>query len=568
MDPLAFLTDQFNSSKCAIFCGAGISYNSGVPLVQDIKKKILSSLPIDLKDTEVLLNCKMPFELFMECLVENTANPSILDLFALGNPNNNHVWIAELAKKGLLKIVVTTNFDELIESALNTNGVSYQLIYREDQFDSVDWEGSGLKVIKIHGSIHDRLNIAVTIKKVSGRELVHQRNKVIQGLLNNKQTESVLFMGYSCSDIFDISPTIENAPSKKTSIYYLEHDRRRSFPEPFKPVKEKADPNPFVDFSGFMTTAKTEDFVKAMADELLGVKLKDEPRPSITWEPIVEVWLKEVFAANGAEFGYYLVGQLLVSATFFELAISYFEQGLSLAKKSGNDDLHMDFLYALGRSYHGLQTKESIPHALDYLQKGLDRCGDVFPKKKCSMMLSMGIIYMENDDYISSINYYTESFKLARLLSDGIIVGKCIGNIGIALKNIVAKPTPSKLDFLYQVALVLQNISLDVSIDQGDKRSEGRTYGNIATLFSLLDQKPEAIAFEEKALEIAVDLSDVYHQGIWNNNLGEDYMGIDDKKAMKYLRTAAKIFRENKWKKFLKTCNQNIKQLLATRKIK
>ena len=173
MDPLAFLTDQFNSAKCAIFCGAGISYNSGVPLMPDIKKKVLSGLPMNLKDTDELLNCKMPFELFMECLVENTANTSIMDLFALGKPNNNHTWIAELAKKGLLRIVITTNFDELIETALNTAGVRYQLIYRENEFDSVDWESSGLKVVKIHGSIHDRLNIAVTIKKVSGRELVH-----------------------------------------------------------------------------------------------------------------------------------------------------------------------------------------------------------------------------------------------------------------------------------------------------------------------------------------------------------------------------------------------------------
>jgi len=375
-------------------------------------------------------------------------------------------------------------------------------------------------------------------------------------------------MGYSCSDIFDISPTIENAPLKRTSIYYLEHDWRRSFPEPFKPVKEKTEPNPFVDFNGYMTTAKTEDFVKVMADHLLSLKLTDEPRPSITWEPIVENWLKEIFAAKGSEFGYYLAGQLLVNGTYFESAIGYFEQGLILAGKAGNDDLHMDFLYALGRSYHGLQTKQSIPHAINYLQHGLVRCGDAYPKKKCSMLLSMGIIYMENGDYASSISYYTESFKLARSLPDQIIAGKCIGNIAIALKNMVAKPIPPKLDFLYQVSLVLQNISLDVSIEQGDKRSEGRTYGNIATLLSLLDQKPEAITFEEKALEIAVDLSDVYHQGIWNNNLGEDYMGIDDKKPMKYLRTAAKIFRENKWKKFLKTCNQNIKKLLATRKIK
>lgn len=85
-----------------------------------------------------------------------------------------HAGLAELAARGRLTAIVTTNFDRLIEIALNERGVAYQ-VYRNaagfEQLSALAGQSPGsLPIIKIHGSIEDASSLVDTLRqRMAGR---------------------------------------------------------------------------------------------------------------------------------------------------------------------------------------------------------------------------------------------------------------------------------------------------------------------------------------------------------------------------------------------------------------
>ncbi|CPR13154.1 hypothetical protein BN971_04461 [Mycobacterium bohemicum DSM 44277] len=71
-------------------------------------------------------------------------------------PTAAHRAIAELVKSGFVKVVVTTNFDTLIEQALDAAGVAYQRITRSEQISATTpLAHADATVIKVHGDWTD-----------------------------------------------------------------------------------------------------------------------------------------------------------------------------------------------------------------------------------------------------------------------------------------------------------------------------------------------------------------------------------------------------------------------------
>ncbi len=141
-------------SKIAIFAGAGISKDSGLPLADELKKSILSHLIENQEDIEEIKNSKMPFELFVQNL-PNDKNEKIFKIFKYGEPNTNHILIAKLAKLGIIKTILTTNFDLLFEKALKNEGLDFSTCYTNEDFSDVLLENveDSINLFKVHGSI-------------------------------------------------------------------------------------------------------------------------------------------------------------------------------------------------------------------------------------------------------------------------------------------------------------------------------------------------------------------------------------------------------------------------------
>ena len=231
MNSMIKIKDDFS-----VFCGAGISFDSKLPIVTELIKKIIEGISGSIKISEKLFldykNNPTPFESFMEVVLDG--DDSILDLFKIGEPNSNHFFIASLIKEGVISCVYTTNFDCLIEKALSYKGMvvdkDYSVIYDEDGFFN-DKNDALPKIYKVHGSVGDtdrhRKSIRATISSIAKEKLQKSRRKIIRNAFNKENHSSLLVIGYSFSDVFDINDEVlylkEN--DMLSNIFYLDHQQ-------------------------------------------------------------------------------------------------------------------------------------------------------------------------------------------------------------------------------------------------------------------------------------------------------------------------------------------------------
>ena len=133
IDTLLFdLKESIKAEEMVVFCGAGISFHSGLPLANDLVRCVLEKLSVAEEETETIIKSNLPFEAFIETLHENSKVDRIFDIFDLGKPNTNHFLLAKSAKAKYVKTICTTNFDQLIEKAFESEG-----LIRKDDFSNI-----------------------------------------------------------------------------------------------------------------------------------------------------------------------------------------------------------------------------------------------------------------------------------------------------------------------------------------------------------------------------------------------------------------------------------------------
>lgn len=112
-----------------------------------------------------------------------------------------HEALAELAARGRLSAVVTTNFDRLIERAFQARGVAHRVVHDQRGFEKLEGEldlapPGSIPVIKIHGSIEDSESLVDTLKqRLAGRPAPLMKS--LQILLRR---HAWLYLGFSGAD--------------------------------------------------------------------------------------------------------------------------------------------------------------------------------------------------------------------------------------------------------------------------------------------------------------------------------------------------------------------------------
>ena len=496
----------------------------------------------------------------MECIIEHSMNNSIIELFKIGEPNNNHYLIAELIKCNFISTVLTTNFDSFIEICLDKSDVKYNLIYKEEDFDNNILDGD-VKIVKLHGSIHDIKNMSFTIKKVSSKEIISQRKKILNTIFNDPQYSSILFLGYSCSDLFDINPCL-NTIDKKINVLYFNHSSLYGKLLEFQLLDRKSEPNPFLGFKGYNIIGNTDEFLTGLWAKIKLSKIVNKKIKNDEYIKVIDNWINELLDANAnsPSILYYISGQLLNLTSNYTKALEYFNKGYTLTKK--NTNISIDFLHAIGRTYRELQkSDEALEKSEYFLFKGLKESRKLnLKKKECFILLSLGIVFEDKKQHRKAITYYKKSLNIANEISEIEVVSKCLGNMGIVYKNWQAILKNKKRTL--NKSLQYQRQSLEISQNIGDKRSEGRTLGNIGILLSNLNKKKEAIEYYLQALKISIDLSDFLHQGIWNYNIGFDYIDLDKQKAKNYISDAKKIFNSRNLENHVRKCEETLMEII------
>ncbi|UYP44217.1 hypothetical protein NEF87_000502 [Candidatus Lokiarchaeum ossiferum] len=207
------------------FCGAGISIPqpscspSWWTLTEEILEAFFQAIPEDYDiPSDLLLNSserhpEEVFETFAEIL-DDELYPAFKAL-DVGSANGNHIMIAKLAKKGILKACFTTNFDIFLERALKAEGVKYKIVLDNKEYDTVfdqikNLSPSGMQkskntfyLCKLHGTI-DQPNTIISVASAykSAKGFSAPKANVFETFLSHFPC---LFLGYSGWDFLHLN---------------------------------------------------------------------------------------------------------------------------------------------------------------------------------------------------------------------------------------------------------------------------------------------------------------------------------------------------------------------------
>lgn len=164
----------------ALLLGSGVSTGAGMPtgwgVVTDLVRKVAAqedpaTLDDAQTDPEVWWAVHHGEDLGYSSLLQSLAPTAAARQGLLANyfeatdeerdegvktPSKAHVAIAQLVKKGYIKVIITTNFDRLMEQALEAEGVAPQVISRPEAVAGMQsLPHASATVIKLHGDYKD-----------------------------------------------------------------------------------------------------------------------------------------------------------------------------------------------------------------------------------------------------------------------------------------------------------------------------------------------------------------------------------------------------------------------------
>lgn len=202
-----------NENRLVVFVGAGVSKNSGMPLWDELIKKIADKIHYSRcdyckkKDTECnAIKCKRIDDYSFDDYLRIPEYFYDMDRSA-GKKEYYSFIINEMNKKAssnplddlivdmLPHHIITTNFDPLLEKSKSINTKRYLVVKEDKQLLSEQYDHY---ILKMHGSIEDKTSIVLKesdyIEYESNHPLICT---MIKALLIN---HSFLFLGYTLND--------------------------------------------------------------------------------------------------------------------------------------------------------------------------------------------------------------------------------------------------------------------------------------------------------------------------------------------------------------------------------
>jgi tetratricopeptide (TPR) repeat protein len=468
----------FKDGEMAIFAGAGISYDSGLPLANEFKKVILMTLTQNKDDIELIMNSKkMPFELFIQNLPTDVYEKPF-KIFTFGEPNANHILIAKLAKIDKVKTILTTNFDLLFERAMENENVDYVVYYCDEDFSKIDFKNMPdcLRIFKIHGSIENSDSLINTIHKV-GRPLSQKKEVSLNYFFLNGSHNKIMVIGYSCSDIFDINPYLNLLKKEKCKkTIFLEHFTENSFyVTDLNNINEQ---HPFSKFNGLKISCITNSFIQNMWQIFEGdIGGYFNPTSKIKWQTHIKKWAKELkFGQKEA-----ILGQLFYSISNYNKATEYYEKSIEIAKKH---KLYFPIYKCNLELCNIYQKNGHLLDALSYCEKALEATkyfSSELEREYCKSTL--GRIYISLEKHDVAIKYLIESLDYYESKGDELHVAKIYMNLGVCYIDM--EKWRKAADYL--------RMSHDIKAKLGDVQGVSNCYFNLGICFSKMKNYPTAI---------------------------------------------------------------------------
>ncbi len=232
--------DIINEVKCqnvTFFCGAGFSKKSGLPLSYDIIKILAKYLILALdkiniaseneKDEirKIVLSTRL--EKILDAIVRFFGNSGLQFIFKFDSaiPNENHIFLANLVNKALIKNIITLNFDVLIENSILERNKGFKwCLPLANYAENIGNNEDTILIIKPHGTIPIKSqkysnNFLAANLQYSGDRPQNETIVAIEQAYSN--SKCILISGYSDDD-WDIYPILISQKWEK--IYWIEYN--------------------------------------------------------------------------------------------------------------------------------------------------------------------------------------------------------------------------------------------------------------------------------------------------------------------------------------------------------
>lgn len=229
------MSSVFEAEKLVVFVGAGVSalppsdlpdwWGFNTLLLDGAKELVLDGLH-DLPGTTrgriaSLSLDDFPVEAFSELLFDSFAGSSyfpVLGVLDGERPNANHFALVELARRGRLAAIVSTNFDTLIERAFRQLAVPLRVLSGAEDIEGAS-TGGPCTLFKIHGSVAESATLIDTVRQKL-RGLPVAVRQTLEALFHH---HPVLVLGYSGADLSfgDDYLTLRSAAETSPGIAWL-----------------------------------------------------------------------------------------------------------------------------------------------------------------------------------------------------------------------------------------------------------------------------------------------------------------------------------------------------------
>jgi tetratricopeptide (TPR) repeat protein len=525
------------SSDAAVLCGAGISYNSGLPLAIPLERYMLEKI-CDLKGkmnisyVNQILHANIPFEGFIQELAEVVELSSIFDIFKHGNPNSNHFLIAKLAKAGVVREIFTTNFDVLLEKAFEAEGLinnsDYKVLFREEHFENMSLINDNyIRLYKIHGCATDQSSIRATIKSISNRTLYSRRKTVLNHMFSSGKYKNLIVLGYSFSDAFDVCQELLVNPKKKKRIFFVEHSDKFNV-EPLRKVDKKRG-----------LTAYPGCWFKTNIDILLEdiwcralkqATLKRDVYPEF-WRFHVDEWSK-ILSIHNEFLKLLILGRLLIKIHDYKSAIPFFSGAMHI-EEGLKDDFRKGLVYSgLGIAYRNTGNQKKAVYFDSEALKLSNKTGDY--KVRISSLRGIANNLYQRGKYNEAIENYKNALDEAAEYQDRHQESISLQGIGLSYRMLGES----------QKALKYYRMSLGICTEIGDKEGEAINYSNMGVIWEFKNDLEKAREAFEKSLGVSLKLADPKLTSLTYSNLSSFYGNQGNLvKALDYSKKALKIKR-------------------------
>lgn len=531
-----------DDAKLTFLVGAGCSIDAPSCLSDGraANKAIINYTCAKIEAEKILKLKNLRFEQLVEIL-RDKLDPKLKFIDYYGQcdkPNMQHFFLANMITKG--HFVMTVNFDFLIEHALLQSGVKkkkIRVVITEEDFKTNDNPSilydEGIKALfKIHGSTRNMIkdeetrdSLVATIQAFgSGKEgesvfqLEPFKRPLFENISNNR---TLVVMGYSGSDDFDIGPTLKRLKNIVNIIWIdftPDDDGSEKIYEisesMVQETKELDKVNQILVGIYRMHNARHVYRVNANTTRLIRTITKIKQKPSSeSFTITVKDWLEDEVDAPSQKMQYYIPYHIYYNFSMYDDAMRCLEEIINIAEKNKNQFSQSVALSNIGAIY---QLQGNYQEALKRFEEALIIFKQLkYLEEEAGCLNNIGGIYSEQGDFPKALKLFEKALEIMKNLKNFSGESTCLNNIAV-----IHHKQGNYLDALKKYEKVLL-----INEQLGDLLGKALILNNIGEIYRLQGKFLEALKRFEEALMIDEQLVNLLGKSAHLNNIGLVYYG-------------------------------------------